>query len=82
MTSPNPLLSKIHKIDNSVFNNTESGFGRVSTLDPTYLVNVESYEIFDKSGFGEIMTLVYINPTTLEVSTLHACVSWREYFMW
>ena len=31
----------------------ESGFGRVSTLDPTYLENVQSYEIFDKSEFGE-----------------------------
>ena len=35
----------------------ESGFGRVSTLDPTYLDNVQSYEVFDKSGFGEVMTL-------------------------
>ena len=44
----------------------ESGFGRVSTLDPTYLENVQSYEIFDKSGFGEVMTLVDVNPTILE----------------
>ena len=26
-----------YEIDNSVCNNIESGFGRVSTLDPTYL---------------------------------------------
>jgi hypothetical protein len=26
-----------YKIDNNVCNNIESGFGRVSTLDPTYL---------------------------------------------
>ena len=43
-------------IDNSVCNIIESGFGRVSTLDPTYLGNFQSYEIFDKSGFGEVMT--------------------------
>ena len=40
-----------YKIDNSVCNNIESGFGIVSTLDPTYLDNIQSYEIFDKSGF-------------------------------
>ena len=44
----------------------ENGFGRVSTLDPTYLENVQSYEFFDKSGFGEAMTLVNVNPTILE----------------
>ena len=38
----------------------------VSTLDPTYLENIQSYEIFDKSGFGEVMTLVNVNPTILE----------------
>ena len=32
-----------YKIDNNVCNNTESGFGRVSTLDTTYLDNVQSY---------------------------------------
>ena len=37
-----------YEIDNSVCNNIESGFGRVSTLDPTYLENVQSYEVFDK----------------------------------
>ena len=36
------------------------------TLDPTYLENVQSYGIFDKSGFGEVMTLVNDNPTILE----------------
>ena len=46
------------EIDNSVCNNIESGFGGVSTLDPTYLEYVQSYEVFDKSGF--------VNPTILE----------------
>ena len=55
-----------YEIDNSVYNNTESGFGRVSTLDPTYLEYVQSYDIFDKSGFGKVMTLVNVNPTILE----------------
>ena len=55
-----------YEINNSVCNNIESGFGRVSTLDPTYLDNVQSYEVFDKSGFGEVMTLVNVNPTFLE----------------
>ena len=39
-----------YEIDNSVCNIIESGFGRVSTLYPTYLENVQSYENFDKSG--------------------------------
>ena len=55
-----------YEIDNSVCNIIESGFGRVSSLDPTYLENVQSYEIFDKSGFGEVMTLVNVNPTISE----------------
>ena len=41
----------------------------MSTLgisDPTISENVQSYEIFDKSGFGEVMTLVNVNPTILE----------------
>ena len=38
----------------------------MSTLDPTYLENVQSYGIFDKSGFGKVMTLVNDNPTILE----------------
>ena len=55
-----------YETDNNVCNNIESGFGRVSTLDPTYLDNIQSYEVFDKSGFGEVMTLVNVNPTILE----------------
>ena len=38
----------------------------MSTLDPTYLEYVQSYDIFDKSGFGKVMTLVNVNPTILE----------------
>ena len=38
----------------------------MSTLDPTYLENVQSYGIFDKSGFGEVTTLVNDNPTILK----------------
>ena len=61
------ILFKPHdEYDIDVCNNIESGFGRVSTLDPTYLENIQSYEIFDKSGFGEVMTLVNDNPTILE----------------
>ena len=55
-----------YKIDNNVCNNTKSGFGKVSTLDPTYLDDIKSYEFCDKSGFGEVMTLVNVNPTILE----------------
>ena len=57
-----------YAIDNNVCNNSESGFGRVSTLgnNPTTLDNDQSYEIFDKSGFGEVMTLVDDNPTILD----------------
>ena len=55
-----------YEIDNSVCNITESGFGRVSTLDPTNLENDQSYEIFDKSGLGVVMTLFDDNPTILE----------------
>ena len=36
-----------YEINNSVCNNIDSGFGRVSTLDPTYLEYVHSYDIFD-----------------------------------
>ena len=32
-----------YEIDNSVCNIIQSGFRRVSTLDPTYLENVQSY---------------------------------------
>ena len=55
--------------DEYVCNNIESAFGRVSTLgknNPTYLESVQSCEIFDKSGFREVMTLVDVNPTILE----------------
>src|SRR3954465_16012661 len=55
-----------YEIDNNVCNNTESGFGRVSTLDPPYLDNVQSCEVLDKSGFGEVVTLVNDIPTILE----------------
>ena len=55
-----------YEIDNNFCNNVESGFGRVSNLDPTYFENVQSYEVFDKSGFGEVMTLVNVNPTILQ----------------
>ena len=43
----------------------------MSTLDPTYLDFDQSYEIFDKSGFGEVMTLVNVNPTILEECQLY-----------
>ena len=57
-----------YAIDNNVCNSSESGFGRVSTLgkNPAILENNQSYEIFDKSGFGEVTTLVDVNPTILE----------------
>ena len=41
----------------------------MSTLgknNPTYLESVQSYEIIVKSGFGEVMTLLDVNPTILE----------------
>ena len=41
----------------------------MSTLgisDPTTLENYQSYEIFDKSGLGEVMSLFDDNPTILE----------------
>ena len=56
----------------------ESGFGRVSTLDPTYLEYVQSYDIFDKSGSGEVMTLVNDNPTILEECQLRMHVDHVE----
>ena len=66
---------KTYQVPITTYLETYQGFGRVSTSDPTYLENVQSYEVFDKSGFGEVMTLVNVNPTILEVSTLHACGS-------
>ena len=65
--------------NNIVCNNIESGFGRVSTLDPTYLENVQSY-VFDKSGFGEVITLVNVNPTILEECQLRMHVDCVEIF--
>ena len=59
-------LFKLH--DNYVCNNIESGFGRVPTLvnnNPTNLEIEQSYEIFDKSGLGEVMTL-FDDPTISE----------------
>ena len=38
----------------------------MSTFDPITLENFQSYEIFDKSGLGEVMTLVNVNSTILE----------------
>ena len=38
----------------------------MSTLDPIYLENVQSYEVFYRSGFEEVMTLVNVNPSILE----------------
>ena len=38
----------------------------MSTLDPTYLENFQSYELFDKSAFEKVMTLVNVNPTISE----------------
>ena len=55
--------------DEYVCYNIESWFGRVSTWGNNYLTTLEidkSYEFFDKSGFGEVMTLVNVNPTILE----------------
>jgi hypothetical protein len=55
-------------LDEYVCNNIESGFGRVSTLgnnDHTTLEVDQSYDFFDKSGLGEVMTLFYVNPTIL-----------------
>ena len=43
----------IYEIDNNVCKNIESGFGRVSTLDPTYLEIAQSYVFFlIKVGLG------------------------------
>ena len=67
-----------YEIKNSVYNIIESGFGRVSTLDPTYLDFDQSYEIFDKSGLGEVMTLVNVNPTILEECQLRMHVDCIE----
>ena len=53
--------------DEYLCDNIESGFGRVlAKNNPTYLESVQSYEILDKSGLGEVMTLFDDNPTILE----------------
>ena len=55
--------------DGYVCDNIESGLGGVPTLvnnDPTTFENDQSYEIFEKSGFGEVVTLFDDNPTILQ----------------
>ena len=42
--------------------------------------SVQSYEIFDKSGFEEVMTLVHVNPTILEECQLRMHVDRVEFF--
>ena len=53
----------------------------MSTLDPTYLENIQSYDIFDKSGFGEVMTLFDDNPIILEECQLYMDVDHVENFL-
>ena len=67
-----------YEIDINICNNIESGFGRVSTLDPTYLEYVQSYDFFYKSEFGEVVTLVNVNPTILEECQLRMHVDHVE----
>ena len=38
----------------------------LSKINTTYLESVQSYDFFNKSGFGEVMTLFDDNPTILE----------------
>ena len=67
--------------DEHVYNNIKSGFGRVSTLskiNTTYLESVQSYDFFDKSGFGEVMTLVNAIPNILEECQLRMHVDHVE----
>ena len=49
--------------------------------DPTTLQIDKSYAIIDKSGFGEVMTLVDDNPTILEECQLCMHADHEEYFM-
>ena len=66
-----------------VCDNIESGIGRVSTLGQNKsknLESVQSYEIFDKSGFGEVMTIVNVNPTILEECQLRMHVDRVDFF--
>ena len=70
-----------YNMNNSVCNNIESGFRRVSTLgnnDPTTLEYDQFHEIFDKSGLGEVMTWVNVNPTMLEECQLCMHVDHEE----
>ena len=51
--------------DEYVCNNIESGVGRASTLgksNHTYFKSVQSREIFDESGLGEVMTSLMLIP--------------------
>ena len=67
--------------DEYVCDNIESWIGRVSTLgknNPTNLESVQSYEIFGKSGFGEVVTLFDDNPTILEECQLCMHVDHEE----
>ena len=53
----------------------------MSTLennDPTTLEIDQSYEFFYKSGLGEVMTLFYVNPTSLEECQLCMHVDHEE----
>ena len=75
------ILFKPHDeydIGNSVCNNIESVFGRVSTLGnnyPTTLKNDQSYEIFDKSGsYVSNVSIIY------EVFMLIYYHSWMLYY--
>ena len=57
----------------------------MSTLgnnDPTTLENDQSYEIFNKSGLGEVMTLFDDNPTILEECQLCMHVDHEEKILW
>ena len=72
-------LFKSH--DEYACDNIKTGFGRVSTLaknNPTYLENGQSYEICDKSGLKEVMTLFYDDPTILEECQLCMHVDYEE----
>ena len=57
----------------------------MSTLgknNPTYLESVQSCEFFDKSWFGQIATLVDVNPTILEECQLCMHVDHEEQFFY
>ena len=44
--------------------------------------SVQSYEIFDESGFGKVMTLFDDNPTILEECPLCMHVDHKEKFLY